>query len=566
MSIVSSTAVNDPTLRWFREAKFGMFIHFGLYAVLGRGEWVQYAENIPRGEYEKLMRRFRLSRFDADEWVDVAESAGCRYITLTAKHHDGFCLFGSSLTDYNITNTPFKRDLVAELAAACRRRGMRICLYYSQPDWHHPNFVHLPGAFKDLAHPPPDQRPDWARYLRYYHGQVMELCTRYGQIDGIWFDGSHKSEQTWRGRKIYRLIKQRQPGAIVNERAGYGDMFTPERSLPNDLTGYLFEACQSVSRKSWGYCPEGAHFSLPNLVENLVRVAGKGGNFLLNVGPMPDGRIPEAQTSRMAAVGRWLSVHGEAVYGSEAARIDTGSKDIVAARKGDALYLFLCRWPDGDRLTIPGVRTLPASAELLAASVPLTMRRTAAGLDFVGLPMCGPDPVLNVIRLSFAARPALVVVRTPLPRPKLVRVKDQGRTVLSVADSGVSGFAPKGGRLYIAPRPSKNPVVAVCKWTGADQRLTWLVDIPKAGSYRMGIRLSCPRPYDGSVFDIRSAQRAVTGKVKATATFDDYRWQSLGEMRFSQGPSRLRLQPRTMPYGYVFAHVAGLSLKAGRGN
>jgi len=221
-------------LRWFYETRFGMCIHFGIYSLLERNEWSMLLENIPRAEYEKLATKFNPFRFDADEWVKLAEDAGAKYITVTAKHHDGFCMFDSALTDYKITNTPFKRDLIGELVDACHRHGMRIVIYYSQPDWHNPNYLHHKGAFKDLPNPPETDRSDWPAYQKYYMGQVEELCTKYGQIDGIWFDGSHKTVEEWKGREVYALIKKHQPHAVVNDRARFGDFFTPERSLPED--------------------------------------------------------------------------------------------------------------------------------------------------------------------------------------------------------------------------------------------------------------------------------------------------------------------------------------------
>ena len=560
MSVINSQSIVDPKLSWFREARFGMFIHFGLYALLGRGEWVQYFENIPRETYEKLKDQFNPDRFNADEWVDLAEKAGCRYICLTTKHHDGFCLFDSALTDFNITKSPFKRDLVGELVAACHRRGMRICLYYSQPDWHHPNFVHLPGAFKDLPVVPSDQIPDWAKYIRYFHGQVRELCTKYGRIDGIWFDGSHKQEQAWGGRRVYRLIKQHQPGAVVNDRSGYGDIFTPERSLPDDLEGYMHECCQAVTATHWGYDPTDSHFSLPHLVETLARVVAHGGNLLLNVGPMPDGRIPEEQASRMVAVGRWLATCGEAVYGTEAGRIDTGSKDVVASRKGDTLYLFFCKWPDTDRLVVPGIRSLPTTATLLSSSAAVAAHSTEAGLE-LKLPPIGPDPVLNVVKLKFSAQPDLLApVPVPLPQAKLVRLPSRGEAVLSVLDAGVAGHTIKGGRLHV-DRRSVEPTAAVRNWMNRDQRLVWLVDAPQAGVYAVRIQLSCPEPFQGSTFTLRAGEGRLSGVVPATKTFDDYDWQMLGEIRLPAGTSRLTLQPEKIPYGYLFAHVAGISLR-----
>ena len=560
MSVINSHSIDDPKLSWFREAKFGMFIHFGLYSLLGRGEWVQYFENIPRDTYGKLKDQFNPHHFNADDWVDLAEKAGCRYICLTTKHHDGFCLFDSALTDFNITRTPFKRDLVGELVEACHRRGMRISLYYSQPDWHHPNFVHLPGAFKDLPAVPQDQTPDWAKYIRYFHGQVRELCTHYGRIDGIWFDGSHKQEQTWGGRKVYRMIKQHQPGAIVNDRSGYGDIFTPERSLPDDLDGYMHECCQAVTATHWGYDPSDSHFSLPHLVETLARVVAHGGNLLLNVGPMPDGRIPEEQASRMVAVGRWLATCGEAVYGTQTGRVDTGSKDVVISRKGDTLYLFFCKWPDTDRLVIPGIRSLPTVATLLSGSSPVAAHVTSEGLH-LKLPAIGPDPVLNVLKLKFQSPPELVApVAVPLPQAKRIALPSRGEAVLSVLDAGIAGRAIKGGRVHV-DRLGAEPYAAVRNWMNRDQRLIWLVEAHQAGIYKVRIRLACPAPFHGSTFTLCGETDQLAGVVEATRSFDDYAWQAVGEIKLPAGTSRLTMQPGDMPYGYLFAHVAEVSLQ-----
>jgi len=561
MAIVSRKAFADPALRWFPDLRFGMFVHFGGYAQLGRGEWVQYREGIPRGDYEKLIRRFNPSRFDADAWIDVAEAGGCRYITFTAKHHDGFCMFDSDLTDYKITNTPFGRDLTGELIAACHRRGMRICLYYSQPDWHHPSFVHLRGAFKDLDNPPPDQRPDWPKYLAYCHGQVEELCTRYGRIDGIWFDGSHKSEKTWQGRKLYRMIKKHQPGAVVNERARYGDFFTPERSLPEDLTGYLFEACQSIGQRSWGYSTISPQFSIPNLVENLVRVAAKGGNFLLNVGPQPDGRIPEYQAERLAAIGGWLQTHGQAVYGCLAGEIETGSPDVVATRKGNALYLFLCRWPDTDRLIVPGLRQRPTSAQILSGGTRLRADCTDAGLEIHDLPMLPPDPSVSVIRLRFSEIPKVVSTRRQADQVPVVQLAERGRTALGVADAKVEGLGLKGSRLKVTQMPSGKPERVVTNWNAPEQRLTWTVGSPSARAYEGRILLACPTPFEGSAFVVKGTIDSIAGTVEATRSYSDYQWLTVGRIRLPKGVSRLTLYPIEMPYGYVFGHIAAMDLK-----
>ena len=567
MPIVSPEAISDPKLAWFRKARFGMFIHFGLYALLERGEWVQYHENIPREEYEQLMERFNPERFDAEAWVTLAEEAGCKYITFTTKHHDGFCLFDSEHTDFKITNTPFGRDLTRELIDACHAHEMPIVLYYSQPDWHHPNFVHLPGAFKDLQNPPEDQEPSWAEYREYFHAQVMELCNHYGQIDGIWFDGSHKSEQTWGGDSMRRLIRLRQSSAVVNDRARRGDFLTPERTMPEDLTGYMFEVCESICTTHWGYARDAPQYNAPSLIDKLVRVVSRGGNFLLNVGPKPDGTIPEYQAARMRAVGDWLKTYGDAVYDTEAGRLETGSPDMVTTRKGNAVYLSLCKWPDTDRILIPGIRTEPESTQLVVDDKDLETRFSEDGVEIVGLPLLPPDSSVNVIRLQFDGVPELTIEEPVIPEPETIALREHLRTVLPVCKATPEGLGVKGTRLRVTERVSPEtgtvliPGQVVANWSALEQRLVWKIDSPKALGYRVDIWLACPKPYDQSDLIVESKMGVTSGKVKSTRSFDDYVWQSAGTVYVPQGKSRLVLRPLRMPYGYIFAHVAAIRLE-----
>lgn len=561
MSVVSSKAKSNPKLKWFSEARYGMFIHFGIYAQLGRGEWVQYKENIPVSEYEKLTQTFNPSKFDADEWVSLAENAGCRYICFTTKHHDGFCMFDSKLTDYKITNTPFKRDLTGELIDACQRRKMRICLYYSQPDWRHPNYVHLPGAFKDLNHPPECNKPDWNKYLKYYHGQVEELCANYGEINGIWFDGSHKSEKMWQGKKIYKLIKRLQPGAIVNDRAQFGDMYTPERTLPEDLSDYLFEACESIDKNSWGYSKSSPKASINNLLENLVRVTSAGGNFLLNVGPLPDGTIAQNQAERMLAVGAWLKMNGQAVYGTKKGNIETGSDDILASRKNHKLYIHLCRWPDFDQLDIPGIVQLPLHARLLVGNVELWCKQNPqSGLTIGNLPMLPPSPSVNVIELAFDQEPEETQKLKKVEISEVINLKSKGTSICSVSKASVKGRGVKGKRLNIKSSGKKNPSHVVSDWGNVNQKLFWTVNAPVACNYELNVQVSCPKPFHGSSYLISSGKQKLMGKISPTSRDDAYKWQSVGMLKLKHGKNVICMQPLDMPYGYIFAKVGAISL------
>jgi len=553
-------------LRWFYEARFGMFVHFGIYALLGRGEWVMYHENIPRDEYEKLAPRFNPSRFDAEAWVRLAEESGARYITVTAKHHDGFCLFDSVLTDWKITNTPFRRDLIGELVHACRRRGMRIIFYYSQPDWHHPSFVQRPGAFKDLPHPPPTDRPDWPRYLEYYVGQVRELCTNYGKIDGIWFDGSHKTEEDWHGREVYEMIKRLQPGAIVNDRARFGDMFTPERSLPDDLVGFLFEACESTSPTSWGYQGDTALFSVPHLVESLVKMAAAGGNCLLNVGPAPDGTIPDGQAERMHGVGRWLARYGESIY-----RTDAGPKladdNLRVTRRGETAYVHLLRWPATDRIRIPGIaRTDVAGARLLPDGPALAVAETADGVDLVGLPGMPPEPWVNVVRLDLARVPESFIRRPPQPVPgPTVAVGPDAPTELAPEAAELEGYGVKGARLRVRRDESTDASTRasfITGWMVPEHAAHWNVSCKTAVACAVSVRV---RPHraglDGATFAVLAGDQRLTGRVPPTGDPPAFREINLGTLHLAAGTSRITLRPEELLWGYLLADIGPIMLR-----
>ncbi len=540
-------------LHWFPEARFGMFIHFGLYALLGRGEWVMYHEDIPREEYEKLARRFNPKRFNADEWVETAKRCGARYITVTAKHHDGFCLFGSDLTDYNITNTPFGRDLIGELIAACHRHRMPICLYYSQPDWHHPSFVHRQGAFKDLQYDRPDDEPNWRRFQEYVEGQVLELCTKYGRIDGIWFDGVHKAEREWRGRRLYRLIKQHQPGAIVNDRAGRGDFFTPERSLSDRAAaaGYMVESCQAVSCQGWGYVKDAELFAAPYLIESLVRMAAVGGNYLLNVGPKPDGALPAEQVERFEHIGKWLEAHGRAIYGTEGCPLHRESEDVLYTRRGKRLFAHLLRWPERDSLVLKRLRRLPTRARLLATGTRLKIAASDDGVALRGLPAIPPDPSVNVVEMVFEDDRVL----RPLPRPELAPTHRLGSRPLALsAETAIRrGFGPKGSVTQVGTLPDGGSCIE--RWASPEQTASWRIECDRPARCRVTVEMGCRQPYSGSTFTVRAAGQSLEGTVPATAGDRDFRRVHVGEIELPAGKTALTLRPKKLNYGYVFATV-----------
>ncbi len=410
---------DDDRMSWWREARFGMFLHWGLYSILG-GEWggrTDYAEwirnnaHIPLAEYDTLVRRFNPVRFDADTWVALAREAGMRYVTITTKHHDGFGLFDSRHTDFCVRSTPFRRDIMKEMADACRRHGLKICWYHSIMDWHHPDYL---------------PRRDWeaetrsaagaryTRYVAYLRAQVTELLTRYGDIGVMWFDGQW--EQTWThemGEALYRLCRDLQPNVIVNNRVeGWsptpiatplGDFRTPEQEVPaTGWPGVDWESCITMNH-NWGYNSHDRDFkSVAQLIALLVETASKGGNLLLNVGPRPDGTFPDESTERLQALGRWMRVNGEAIYGTTASPF---SRAPFRATTGtNRLNLFLAEWP-GTSLLVPGLRTPVRSARLLADPtqlLPTTVRDLGV---VISLPASAPDPSCSVVALEFDAPP-----------------------------------------------------------------------------------------------------------------------------------------------------------------
>ncbi|MBC7188176.1 MAG: alpha-L-fucosidase [Calditrichaeota bacterium] len=429
-------AERDARMHWWREARFGLFIHWGLYAIPAgewqgnteHGEWILHTAQIPLEQYEQFLHQFNPVKFDADQWVRLAKEAGMRYIVITSKHHDGFCLFDSKHTDYDVMSTPFKRDIMRELAEACAKHGLKICWYHSIMDWHHPDY---------LPRRPWEKRPaagaDFARYRQYLHGQVTELLTNYGPIGVMWFDGEW--EDTWRheyGVELYNLCRRLQPQVIVNNRVDVGregmaglnregefvgDFGTPEQEVPaTGLPGVDWETCMTMNRH-WGYNKYDHDWkSATELICTLADIASKGGNFLLNVGPTPEGEFPKPCVERLKAIGRWMHVNGEAIYGTQAspfAILPWGRCTQKALTgKRTRLYLHVFDWPRDGSLTVPGILNRPHKAFLLAdpRKALKVMRKEDALV--IRVPAQAPDSVNSVVVLDVYGPPQ--VVRPPL--------------------------------------------------------------------------------------------------------------------------------------------------------
>lgn len=360
-------AAYEKRMQWFVQARFGMFIHWGLYAVPARGEWVRSNERMPEEKYMPFFREFDPSAADPKAWVQAAKEAGMGYVILTAKHHDGFCLFDSELTDFKSTNTPMGRDIVREFLEAGREAGLKVGLYYSLIDWHHPDFPHHGDRYHPMRSDPAasNEERDFERYLAYMHGQVKELCTRYGRLDVLWFDFSYNQlrGEAWRANELADMVRTLQPGILLNNRLEvsgegfgslaqgepapcHGDFVSPERMAPPeglfDPQGrpLYWETCTTMNH-SWGYCAGDTWYKpAPLLLKKLVECVSKGGNFLLNVGPDGNGRIPRQAMDTLKYLGQWMQINGESIRGCGPSGMEKPEWGRITRRE-NVLYLHI---------------------------------------------------------------------------------------------------------------------------------------------------------------------------------------------------------------------------------
>jgi alpha-L-fucosidase len=422
-------AERDARMAWWRDARFGMFIHWGLYAVPAGeykgqrskeiGEWIMSWANIPRAEYEHFADAFNPVKFDAAAWVATAKNAGMKYIVITSKHHDGFAIYDSAVSDYDIVDrTPYKKDPVAELAAETKKAGLKFCFYYSIMDWHHPSqFVDAPGKDRTAGNHQnqmlPGQKPVYVAYMK---SQLKELVTKYDPAV-LWFDGEWGDWWTEEdGQDLYAYVRGLKPSIIINNRVGKGrkgmegmnrtdreysgDFGTPEQQIPaNGIPGVDWESCMTLN-DTWGFKAYDDNWkSTETLVRNLIDIASKGGNYLLNVGPTAQGEIPAASVERLAGMGKWMAVNGESIYGTTASPFTAQLAFGRATKKGDRLYVQVFDWPANGTLTLPSWGGTPKKAWLLATKADVPLK---ASTDGITLTVSGPapDPIASVIVLE----------------------------------------------------------------------------------------------------------------------------------------------------------------------
>ncbi len=395
-------------MKWFRDARFGMFVHWGLYAQLGRHEWAMWQERIPLGEYEPLADTWKPKPRAACEWAALARKAGMKYMVMTTKHHEGFLLWDSQMSDFNAARRGPGRDLVREYVDACREAGLKVGFYYSLMDWHHPD-----GAA--CLHDEAARR----RFCDYTQGCVRELCTNYGKIDILWYDVSWplSSPEAWESYKLNAMVRSLQPQIIINNRSQLPeDIGTPEEHITAEQAGRDWEACMTFNG-SWGYMPTPPEdYHSTRKVLDMIRTCAAGqGNLLLNLGPKPDGSLPQEAVERLSDVGKWLKTYGAAVYGpvDRAMAGMPGSALGAWSRKGKKLYFWCRQWP-GRELAIGGLKSKVTQVRLFPDGRPLPFAQSCDPRRFFsdtnerlvirGLPEKSPDPIAQVALLEITVR------------------------------------------------------------------------------------------------------------------------------------------------------------------
>ena len=551
----TAEAERDRRLKWFREARFGLFIHWGLYAVPagewkgklipGLGEWIMNRARIPVAEYEGLTKQFNPVEFDADTWVRLARDAGMKYLVITSKHHDGFAMYHSKVSRYNITDaTPFKRDPLKELADACRKYGLRLGFYYSQTqDWHERDAV---GNDWDW---PADRKRDFQRYLdEKVKPQVTELLTNYGPIGLIWFDTPRDITRE-QSKELVDLVHKLQPDCLVSGRVGHG-LGDYDSAGDNQISvGQVRRDWETpvTMNDTWGFKRDDQNWKpVGILIRQLVQVSSRGGNYLLNVGPTAEGRIPPQSVERLTQVGRWLKANSESVYGARPSPFPYELPWGIITTKPGRVYLHVFEWPRGE-LVLYGLKSKVRRAYLLSnrAALKFTQQSDAAlGHEALNikLPTAAPDMYDSVIALEVAGEPSVDATLTQQP----------GGTVTLPAHLADVHGAGAGEGLRFDTRGVAE------RWTNRDEWLSWDFRVVRPGEYDVVVVTSeqkYGRDWEGGhELLVEAVGQSVRGKVErdgrevdAANPYWPYVVSNLGRLRVDNaGRYDLSLKPQTL--------------------
>jgi alpha-L-fucosidase len=536
--------------RWWREAKFGMFIHWGIYSVPADStdleghkriaEWYFFNKQMQVDQYEKFAGEFDPVKFDARTWVETAKNAGMKYIVITSKHHDGFCMFNTDLTNYCVTKaTPWKHDPMKDLAEECRRQGLKLCFYHSIMDWHHPDY--LPRRKWDTR-PVDDASLD--RYIEdYMKPELRELLTNYGPIGILWWDGGWEhSAAELHSAEVNAYVRSLQPAILINDRNKLPeDYSTPEQNIPAGALpgGRLWETCMTMN-DTWGYAKNDTNWkSSDDLIRKLIDIASKGGNFLLNVGPTSEGVFPDAINERLAAIGAWMKVNSASIYGTTQSPFRKLPFDGRVTAKGDRLYLEVFNWPAGG-LTLSSLETPVTSAHALAGAEPLAITRSheqGAAVLHIAKPKV-LDPVATVVELRLAGPPR--VAQSDLE----IDAAADGSYTLAAGDAQLHGKS----LLYNWQGVEHDDYIG--SWSAPASFVSWLLNVPRPGRYRVEISYAAPPGTEGGHYAVALEGGAkVAGTTTATKSEQDFRTDTLGEIDLAAGHPEIAVRAIELAHG-----------------
>ncbi len=554
----------DARMAWFRDARLGLFIHWGVYSVpagewegkKNYGEWFMEETKMKVSDYEKFVPQFNPVKFDAKEWTRMAKDAGMKYIVITSKHHDGFGMFRSELTDWCMKSTPFARDPLKELADACQEAGLKLCFYHSIMDWHHPDW----GTRRKWNDRAPATPPDMDRYTAFMKGQLKELLTRYGPIGIAWFDGEWESPWTHeRGVDLYNYVRSLQPNIIVNNRVGkgrsgmagmdkgkgVGDYGTPEQEIPPTGfgPGVDWESCMTMNNH-WGYNKNDQNWkSTRTLVRNLIDCASKGGNYLLNVGPTSEGLIPGASVERLREMGAWMKVNGEAIYGTTASPFEKLGWGRCTQKKlpggNTRLYLHVFNWPENGKLLVPGLKNAVEAAQLLADGSQLSAAAGAEGVT-VSLPAAAPDPVSSTVVLRIKGEPQV--------EPTLTAQEPDGSLKL-VAEEATT----HGNQIKFEAGDNRN---SIGFWVDSADWIEWQFKVTAPGKFKVTADIAAT---GSGKFTVSAGGSRLSATAPNTGDYGKFQKVELGVIELA-APGKTSLAVKAVKEGWQPFNLRSLRL------
>ncbi len=550
-SIASPSAAMPPA--WWREARFGLFIHWGVYSVpagvhrgrpvAGASEWLMNSAQIPVADYKPYAAGFTAERYDPEAWVRAALDAGMGYVVVGAKHHDGFALFETKVTDWNAKDaTPAARDVLRPLVDACRRAGLPIGFYYSQAqDWINGGATYA-GNWDS-----PAQDRDFDDYLDHFSiPQIRELLTNYGPgvPACLWWDTPAKMSPE-RAARVNAAVQALAPGILQNDRLGEGHpghFDTPEQRIPAKRPARSWETCMTTN-ESWGFNLHDHDWKPPALlIRQLCEVVSQGGNYLLNIGPRADGSIPEPTLEALRAIGAWMRVNGAAIRGASAGPFPHRLPWGFATTSGDKLYLLVEKWPADGRLSVP-LLDLPASARLLAApDAPVSAESVADGAFILRLPPAAPDSAVSAIELRYASAPRLGAV-PPRPRPPVIPQPADGAIALRAADAEIFGD-------HLSLHAGSIPELGC--WSSLDSWPLWRVHLHRAGAYRVELEYAVPRHREGTLAHVTFGDKHVPFVAAGTGGWGEYVRAEAGVITLDPHDElEIRVVAQAVPVGAV---------------